>query len=123
MPMYPYRCPDCSHEFEVLAKISEIDHAMINCEKCDTLLESKHRQIAKRQFFYGTEVEDYEFCPALGQVVKNKKHRQQIAKDRGMVEIGNESPETVHSHFESERKAQQDKRDADMTHEVMSALQ
>ena len=123
MPIYPYECPDCGHEFEVIAKISEIDDVMINCSECDTLLSSKNRQIAKRQFFYGAEVEDAELCPALGCVVKNKKHRRQIAKERGMIEIGNESPDTVHQHFESERQSKQDKRDAELTHEVMSALQ
>jgi len=120
--MYPYKC-DCSHEFEVVAKISEIDHAEINCEKCDTLLSSKHRQIAKRQFFYGEKVEDAEYCSALGCVVKNKKHRQQIAKERGLVEVGNEHPDTIHKHFDTERKELQSTQDAELTHEVMSALQ
>ena len=121
MPMYPYRC-SCKHEFDVLSKPSEIDIIKINCPSCDKILPSKFRQISKRGSFYGAAVEDSEFCMAMGCIVRNNKHRLEIAKSRGFEEIGNEKPETVHKYFDENRKAVQKKRSEDMRHDVQSAL-
>ena len=123
MPIYPYKCFECGNEFEFTARISEIDDTKVNCTKCGSLLNSSHRKISSRQFFYGAKVEDAAFCNALGCVVKNNKHRQQIAKSRGMIEVGNEKPEVIHRHFEKEQAERDARRDAEMTHSIMSSMQ
>lgn len=82
--IYEYKCPSCNNRFEVVKRVKEFDKP----ELCKCGFEAK-RQIARRQFFYGAKVEDAEYCPAVGQVVKNNKHRRQIAKQRGWEEVGN----------------------------------
>jgi hypothetical protein len=52
---------------------------------------------------YGTEVEDAEFNPGLGCIVKNKKHRAEIAKRKGLVEVGNECPKKIYDNMEKDR--------------------
>ena len=122
MPIYPYEC-DCGHEFETWLKISELETVEVTCEKCHTVLTGNHRKIGLGQTFLGEKVEDSVYDSALGCVVKGNKHRQAIAKSRGLVEIGNEKPETVHKHFESVRKEREAKQASEMEHTIMSALQ
>lgn len=96
--IYPYRCPG-AHEFEVYKPIADIARE----EKCPQCGEVAVRYIA-RTHFYGAKVEDAEWNPAFGQVVKNTKHRKQLAKEKGMEEIGNEPVENVHKHFEKQKE-------------------
>jgi hypothetical protein len=51
-----------------------------------------HRQISARISFRGEKADSNEafFSHALGQVVRNEKHQREIAKQRGLVEVGNE---------------------------------
>lgn len=121
MPTYPYSC-NCGCDFDVTARMSEIDKTEVKCPSCDIMLSSKNRNISKSGSFYAASVEDAEFCNALGCVVKNKKHRKQIAKQRGLVEIGNESTETIRKHFDDERKEDSARRKKEMEHDVMSAF-
>jgi hypothetical protein len=44
------------------------------------------------------------FNPGLGQWTKSNKHAQQIAKAKGMIEVGNEKPENIHKHFDKQRE-------------------
>lgn len=98
--IYPYRCIQCSNEFDVVKSVKEIDNPE-HCPKCGQLGE---RFIASGIQFYGAKVEDAEYNPALGCIVKNSKHRRQLAKERGLEEIGNESVERVHRHFENRKE-------------------
>lgn len=86
--IYPYRCDACGHTWEVIKRVAEID----NAESCPTCSCLGVRFIASRQTFYNEKVEDAYYCPALGTIVKNKAHRNKIAKDRGLIEIGNDDP-------------------------------
>jgi hypothetical protein len=96
---YPYRCTsaDCSFEFDVVKSLKEIDQVE-NCTKCGVIAE---RFIA-RTHFYGAKVEDAYYCPALGCVVKNRNHRQSIARDRELIEVGNENCERTFSRNEAD---------------------
>lgn len=71
------------------------------CPTCGN--ESNDLIFQKGIVFIGAAVESPEYNPALGQVVKNSKHRAEIAKRRGLVEIGNESPDKIHKKHERER--------------------
>jgi putative FmdB family regulatory protein len=123
MPIYPYRCSKCEHGFEIWAKFSEIDSLEPACPECYNKCTPKERLISPKIHLNNTKVEDAEFCEAFGCVVKNKAHRKKIAKERGLVEVGNEKPETIHKHFEVERKERDKKQEAERYDDVMSALQ
>ncbi len=122
MPMYPYKC-SCSHEFDVLGKPSTIDSIAVECPKCNNKLNAKHRLISTRGYFTGAKVEDAAFCPAMGCVVRNSKHRREIAKRRGLEEIGNEKPETIARHFDEKQAEIEKKQEAQRYDDVMGALQ
>jgi hypothetical protein len=47
-----------------------------------------------------------EYNPGLGCVTRSRKHREQIAKERGLVEVGNEDVERV-SQMQDRKLAQQ----------------
>ena len=89
MPKYPYFCPHCENLRDIIKPVRDIDR-LERCETCDTELDSSCRRIGGGTYFIGASVEDAEFNPGLGCVVKNKRHREQICKDRGLIEIGND---------------------------------
>lgn len=93
--IYPYRCA-LGHEWEVIKSVADIDLP----EKCPTCDYEGSRYIA-RTWFYGAKVEDSQFCPALGCVVRSSKHRNQLAKTKGLVEVGNASLESIHKQNEA----------------------
>jgi hypothetical protein len=98
---YPYRCP-CGNEFDVIKRLADIDKAE-SCPICGIECDSSHRIIA-RSYFYGTEVEDEMFDPAFGMIIKSKKHRRSIAKQRGWEEVGNENPDKIYEKNERDRQ-------------------
>ena len=58
------------------------------CPRCD---EPAERQfVPKRVSFIGASVTHAEYNPGLGMVVKNKAHKEDILKRRGLVEVGND---------------------------------
>lgn len=82
--IYPYQC-QCGTSFDVIKPLSKIDSP----EKCPSCGQIGDRVIAAGHF-YGEKVEDAYFCPALGTVVRNSSHRKALAKDKGLIEVGNE---------------------------------
>lgn len=107
--VYEYRCTSCKKRFDVIKSVRDID---INetCPKCGDFAERLF--IPARVYFSGTKVENAEFNPAFGQVVKGKRHRQELAKRHGLIEIGNDygSGEKHQKHFEDERAARKEAR-------------
>lgn len=90
--IYPYHCDKCNNDFEVVKHYSKSGDPEI-CPLCDN---------EARYVFTVPSLDtdcchaEYEFNPAFGTWIKNKKHRETLAKRNGMVEIGNESLETIH---------------------------
>ena len=98
--IYPYCCPDCDHNFEVIKSVKAIDDPE-HCPECSGL---SMRYIAKSQFFYGEKDWDTaHYNPALGKVVKNNAEGRRIAKEMGMVEVGDEPVDKIHKKFDTER--------------------
>lgn len=89
MPAYPYRCsdPSCDHCFEVVKCIANYDTPE-TCEKCKA---PATRYISRTHFYGASDWDKAEFNPGLGCVTKGAKHRAQIARSRGLEEIGNDS--------------------------------
>jgi putative FmdB family regulatory protein len=97
MPIYPYKCNACGHRVEVVRSIKETAGEQ-PCPECDEPM----AYVFTRTTVIGAAVQHAEFNPGLGLVTKNKQHREEIAKQRGLIEVGNESRESVG------RKIQQD---------------
>jgi putative FmdB family regulatory protein len=94
MPFYPYECSGCSHRYEVTKSIREIDKDE-ECPRCKRGNDSSCRRIG-RTHFYGAKVEDAEWNPGLGCVTYGAKDRAEKARRRGVIEVGNESAESMH---------------------------
>lgn len=97
---YPYACNSCAWDFEVIKSVRHIEDPEV-CPSCGSM--DTYRYIG-RTHFYGATVEDAEFSPAFGQVVKGRKHREELAKRNGMIEVGNEDISKIHSSFDRERE-------------------
>lgn len=88
--VYEYSCSQCQTSIDIIKPVSDYDR-IENCETCGTLM---NRAFAPRKIhLYGTAVQDAYYNNGLGCVVKNDKHARQIAKDRNLIEVGNERPE------------------------------
>lgn len=103
MPTYSYECLKCDVEFEVIKSISEYNSP----EHCQTCGNIAKKLVSSGIFFTGTKIEDAEYNPGLGVITKSKKHRDELAKRKNLIEIGTETPETIHKHHD---KAREDKR-------------
>lgn len=86
--IYPYRCP-CGNEFEVIKHSKIIDRVEV-CPNCGHNCTKENRYISRTSFYGASDWDSAEYNPGLGCVTRNKLHRDRIAKDRGLIEIGNE---------------------------------
>jgi putative FmdB family regulatory protein len=104
VPTYEYRCRE-GHEFEVTKRIADIDRP----ESCQCGAEGE--RFISRTHVHGSagDWNRVEYSPALGQWTKSWKEARQIAKARGMEEVGNEKVETVHKHFDKVREEKREK--------------
>lgn len=100
MPVYPYRC-SCGEEFDVYKSIHEAQRPE-DCDRCGMRAD----RVFVPFLFSGAAVQESEWNPAFGQVVKNKYHRSELAKKHGVVEVGNDyaSPESMQKHFDKQRE-------------------
>lgn len=99
MPTYEYMCDECELLMEVIKPMSESARA----ENCGTCGRQGRRLFSSKVQFAGTAVQHAEYNPAFGKVVNNKYHRGELAKKHGMVEVGNEKPDTINKHFDDGR--------------------
>lgn len=113
MPTYDYGCDPCEKRWTVVKPMTEYKSP----ETCPTCQASA----AKLPSLFRVDTEaagDWNrphFSPALGQVVKGNREARQLAKSRGMEEVGTEPVENLHKTFEKKREETSDKRwkDAD----------
>lgn len=101
MAIYDYFCDKCESEYEVIKSIKDYD-GKDPCPKCGVV---GSRLFDRCTFHHiGAKVKDAYKCPALGKVIKSDKHRNELAKQLGVIEIGNEKPETIHKTFDKQRE-------------------
>lgn len=100
MPLYEYQCEHCSIQYDVFKSIKEYDGK----DKCPSCNKQGYRILSSSIHFLNEKVENAEYNPGLGMVVKNKKHREEICKQKDLVEIGNENPDKIHNKLEKERE-------------------
>lgn len=106
---YEYQCIECSKRFDVVKSVKDMD---VNeyCPRCGEPAERKF--VPSRVHFTKTSVQNAEYNPGLGAVVKNEKDRQEIAKRKGLVEVGNDygSGEKMQTQFDTAREEKKRKR-------------
>lgn len=103
---YQYRCSQCEHTFDVIKSVKDIE-VNETCPKCDEF--ARREFVPKRVFFNGTKVEHPEYNPGLGCIVRNKSHRKELCKIKGVEEVGSEPVESLHKHHEKTRQDQWEK--------------
>lgn len=113
MPTYPHRCVSCSREWDVQCRVADRDEPQ-RCPACDAVGD---RQLTVPQIdkVAAGSWNQASYNPALGCWTDSWKHGRQIAKSRGMVEVGDEPPEKIHARAEKQREETREQRwkDAD----------
>lgn len=91
--IYEYQCAKCGQHFDVVKKVAEMNRPEA-CTRCGCT--ETDRLFNPKIYFNNASVEDAYYNNGLGEVVKNRKHAKEIAERKGLVEIGTETPETIH---------------------------
>lgn len=104
MPTYPYKCQSCGEDSEVVKKMRDASREEV-CSKCSIVL----TRVWTSFQIMGAKVEYAEFNPGLGCVVKNSRERNEIAKRHGLIEVGNETPETIYRETVVNREKEREK--------------
>lgn len=120
MPTYPYYCPSCDNQFDVVKSMSRLDDAEL-CTKCNNRAD---RHIG-RVNFSGAGDWHPDFNPAFGCVVKSKAHQREILsryKDKGkdFIEVGNEPVENIHKYYDNQRAEKQKERWSEPVEKVLA---
>lgn len=84
--IYEFHCHACNTKFDIWKPVSEFTReAACDCGGTAKLV------IHPPRGFINAAVENAEFNPGLGCVVKNRAHRAEIVKSRGLIEVGNDT--------------------------------
>jgi putative FmdB family regulatory protein len=94
--LYEFLCAWCVKSFDVVRPVSEYDAAAF-CPDCGH--EGNRVRFPRKLHLYNTAVQEKQFNPALGCVATDREAKQ-IAKERGMIEVGNER---VEQHVKAEQ--------------------
>lgn len=114
MPTYHYKCPKCGHDQDVVKTVSMLDD-LETCENCKfNQLEGKHRILGVVQF-YGEKPEEPFYSIPLGKMVSGKTQMRKLAKERGMIEVGNENVDKLHDASDNQREAKSKERWAEFS--------
>lgn len=111
--IYTYYCGDCKSTTEIQKPMVDINRPEY-CHACECIMS---RQLSAKIGFRGEKVSENQtyFNHALGCEVRNDKHAREIAKSRGLIEVGNESQNHI-----KPRESKYDLTDRDY-HDVMGA--
>ena len=100
--IYEYHCPKCELNFDIVKEVKDMTREEV-CE-CGTV--SVRQFVPRRVFFSGTSVQNAEYNHGLGQVIHNKQHREEVAKRKGLVEVGNDfkTGSNLQNHYDTARE-------------------
>lgn len=100
--VYAYRCEPCRHQFDVYKRASAMTDPEM-CPKCG--VEAKREFVPRNVYLSKTKVQHAEYNPGLGCIVKNERHRKELCKQKGLVEVGNDfkSGDGMHAHHDKAR--------------------
>ncbi len=91
-------CYYCNKEFEVIKHHNESGKEEI----CTACCETAQRVYTAPKLSGLNDQPEYNY--GLGCWVKNKEHRRELAKQMNLIEVGNETANTIHKHAESNKK-------------------
>lgn len=105
--IYQYRCERCDKSFDVVKSAHDFNRD----EFCNCGAVAQREFVPSRLSIFKSKgiAESAEYNPGLGCVVRNKSHRAELCKIKGVEEIGNEKPETLHKYFDEKRQENRDK--------------
>ena len=106
--IYPYRCP-CGNEFQIVKHSKNIDRVEV-CPDCGHNCTKENRYLSRGSFYGASDWDNAEYNHGLGCVTNNKKHRDQIAKSKGLIEVGNEDIKKYDKQLAQERKKKREAR-------------
>lgn len=104
MPTYVYQCTKCAKRTEIVKSMHDSGREEI-CSECSITLSRVYTTFQ----ILGAKVEDAEFNPGLGCVTKSAKHRAEIAKQKDLIEVGNETPDTLYKETVVKREQEREK--------------
>ena len=100
--LYAYQCGKCATSFDVVKPAAQFEREE-HCPSCNAT--ATRQFLPQRIYLSGTKVQEAEYNPGLGCVVRNKQHRQELCKIKGVEEIGNDfPPESMHKHYDKVRE-------------------
>lgn len=99
-------CPGCGQVVSYERYVAD-SRVLSNCPECNYIVDIG--PTPSKIHFIGSKVEHPEYSPAFGCVIKNKSHRNEMAKQKGMEEIGNEPVEKIHKHFDTMREEKRER--------------
>ena len=110
---YAYLCEACNRTFDIIKSVKDMD---VNefCPRCE---EPGVKQfLPNRVYLSGTKVQHSEYNPGLGAITKNRAHREELAKRKGLVEVGNDfkTGESMQTQFDQARAEKLAKRYEDI---------
>lgn len=101
--IYEYECEECNIKRDVIKPVREYNTP----EKCFECGKGMRKLISiSRPIVDSMQPEYYH---SLGTVVKSKRHRRELMKARGLVEVGSEKPNTVHSSMDKQLASRKQK--------------
>lgn len=100
MPIYPYRCDDCSYHFEIPKPLANIEDK----ERCQSCGSSKTKRTIGLSAIEASSAAQPYYNPGLGCVIKSKSHKKQVMKELGVEEVGTTSPESMYKQLEAPRE-------------------
>lgn len=114
MPTYRYLCPCCKGEFDIIKRIAQCDEIEV-CPHCkEDGIDKHHRQLGTPVFF-GEKQEESFFSIPLGKMVSGKTEMRKIAKERGMIEVGNENIDKLCNESDNYREQKSKERYAEFS--------
>lgn len=112
MPTYVWNCKQ-GHEWDVVTTIAERDNPS-SCPECQGE-GTRGLTLPQIDKTAASDWNNISYNPGLGCWTKGTSHARRIAKERGLIEVGNESPEKIHKANDQYRKETRERRwqDAD----------
>jgi len=108
MPTYEYLCEPCVHRWDVIKRMADSQTAEA-CPECGV---PGHKLPSRFGFTGAGDWNRQEFNHGLG-CVATPKQAEKIAAERGLIPIGNESPEKLHAKSDKDRAERREQRYAD----------
>lgn len=115
--IYEYECPQCKKTFEFIRAMA--DHRKQEmCKDCGSSL----IRIISRPTLSISKTDWPEYNPGLGEVVNNRRHRADLAKRRGLIEIGNENMNKIEKKLKREKAERKEREWNQITEQAVCEL-